>query len=45
MFTMATNYGEAERMADTGEGREIKARTDAKEAEVGAESNKLLQSQ
>jgi hypothetical protein len=30
-------------MADTGEGREIKARTDAKEAEVVAESNKLLQ--
>ena len=43
MFTMATNYGEGERMADTGEGREIKARTDAKEAEVVAESNKLLQ--
>jgi hypothetical protein len=30
-------------MADTGEGREIKARTDAKEAEVVAESKKLLQ--
>ena len=30
-------------MADTGEDREIKARTDAKEAEVVAESNKLLQ--
>ncbi len=30
-------------MADTGEGREIKARTDAKEAEVVAESRKLLQ--
>ena len=30
-------------MADTGEGREIKARTDAKEAEVVAEAKKLLQ--
>ena len=30
-------------MADTGERREIKARTDAKEAEVVAESKKLLQ--
>jgi CheY-like chemotaxis protein len=30
-------------MADTGEDREIKARTDAKEAEVMAESKKLLQ--
>lgn len=30
-------------MADTGEGREIKARTDAKEEEVVAESKKLLQ--
>jgi hypothetical protein len=30
-------------MADTGEGREIKVRTDAKEAEVVAESKKLLQ--
>ena len=30
-------------MADTGEGREIKERTDAKEAEVVAESKKLLQ--
>ena len=30
-------------MADTGEAREIKARTDAKEAEVVAESKKLLQ--
>jgi hypothetical protein len=30
-------------MADTGEDREIKARTDAKEAEVVAESKKLLQ--
>jgi hypothetical protein len=30
-------------MADTGEGREIKTRTDAKEAEVVAESKKLLQ--
>lgn len=30
-------------MADTGEGREIKARTDAKEAEVVAESKKLSQ--
>ena len=30
-------------MADTGESREIKARTDAKEAEVVEESKKLLQ--
>jgi hypothetical protein len=30
-------------MADTGERREIKARTHAKEAEVVAESKKLLQ--
>jgi hypothetical protein len=30
-------------MADTGEGREIKVRTDAKEEEVVAESKKLLQ--
>jgi hypothetical protein len=30
-------------MADTGERREIKGRTDAKEEEVVAESNKLLQ--
>jgi hypothetical protein len=30
-------------MADTGERREIKARTDTKEAEVVAESKKLLQ--
>jgi len=30
-------------MADTGEGREIKSRTDAKEEEVVAESKKLLQ--
>ena len=30
-------------MADTGEAREIKARTEAKEAEVVAESKKLLQ--
>jgi hypothetical protein len=40
---MATNYCEGESMADTGEGREIKTRTDAKEAEVVAESKKLLQ--
>lgn len=30
-------------MADTGEGREIKERTGAKEAEVVSESKKLLQ--
>ena len=30
-------------MADTGEAREIKVRTEAKEAEVVAESKKLLQ--
>jgi hypothetical protein len=30
-------------MADTGERREIKVRTDAKEAEVVVESKKLLQ--
>ena len=30
-------------MADTGEDREIKARTDGKEAEIMAESKKLLQ--
>ena len=30
-------------MADTGEAREIKSRADAKEAEVVAESKKLLQ--
>lgn len=30
-------------MADTGEGREIKSRTDAKEEEVVAESKELLQ--
>ena len=30
-------------MAETGEAREIKARTEAKEAEVVAESKKLLQ--
>jgi hypothetical protein len=43
MYKMAMNYCEGESMADTGEGREIKARTDAKEAEVVAESKKLLQ--
>jgi hypothetical protein len=43
MYKMATNYREGEGMADTGEGREIKERTDAKEAEVVAESKKLLQ--
>ena len=43
MHKMASNYCEGESMADTGEGREIKARTDAKEAEVVAESKKLLQ--
>jgi hypothetical protein len=37
------NYCEGECMADTGEGREIKVRTDAKEAEVVAASKKLLQ--
>lgn len=31
-------------MADSGEGRELKERTDAKEEEVVAESKKLLQS-
>ena len=30
-------------MADTGEGREIKERTGAKEAEIVSESKKLLQ--
>ena len=30
-------------MADTGEGREIRARTGAKEAETVAESKKLVQ--
>lgn len=30
-------------MADTGEGREIKGRSDAKEAEMVSESKKLLQ--
>ena len=30
-------------MADTGEGREIKERSDAKEAEVVSESKRLLQ--
>ncbi|MGC2185943.1 MAG: hypothetical protein WA637_21925 [Terriglobales bacterium] len=30
-------------MADTGENREIKARTEAKESEVVAESKKMLQ--
>jgi hypothetical protein len=40
---MVNNYCEGESMADTGEGREIKARTDAKEAEIVAESKKLLQ--
>jgi hypothetical protein len=37
------NCPEGESMADTGEAREIKARTDAKEEEVVAESKKLLQ--
>ena len=40
---MATTIEKEKVMADTGEGREIKARTDAKEAEVVAESKKLLQ--
>jgi hypothetical protein len=43
MYKVATNYCEGESMADTGEGREIKTRTDAKEAEVVVESKKLLQ--
>jgi hypothetical protein len=43
MYKLITNYCEGESMADTGEGREIKARTDAKEEEVVAESKKLLQ--
>ncbi len=37
------HFCKGEHMADTGERREIKARTDAKEAEVVAESKKLLQ--
>jgi hypothetical protein len=43
MYKLITNYCEGEGMADTGEGREIKARTDAKEGEVVAESEKMLQ--
>lgn len=43
MPKMVQTICEGESMADTGEDREIKARTDAKEAEVVAESNKLLQ--
>jgi hypothetical protein len=43
MYQIAASYCEGEHMAETGEAREIKARTDAKEAEVVAESKKLLQ--
>lgn len=37
------DYRKGEHMADTGERREIKERTDAREEDVVAESKKLLQ--